>query len=190
MMYLWVSCSCFIGSFFEVFYRISYHPSLSEPIIRNLTDVVHHAVEQPLYVYLDPASQGEPVKPFVGADVCEHRLHDGHPQRIDPAALLTLDLFYHDFGEVITVRSEGNAQASWSTAVSIETFTPYRAILAVLFLRSIHSIYYTGTSMTLHLLAQHLPLGALILIVLFIVPKVLQSIMGPGRPTLPTCQWA
>ena len=69
---------------------------------------MYHAVQQPLYVYLDLAPQGEPVKPFMGSDICEYRLHYGHPLRINPSTLCTLDLLYHDLGEVVAIRCEGH----------------------------------------------------------------------------------
>ena len=93
-----------------------YFPS-GKTIIRYLPDVVYHAVQQPLDIHLDLAPQGEPVKTFVGTDVCEHRLYYGHPLWIDPAAFLTLDLLYHELGEVIAVRSDGNVQSSWTIGV-------------------------------------------------------------------------
>ena len=42
------------------------------------------------------------------AEVCEHRLYYGHPPLIDTVALLTLDLLYHELGEVDPIRPDGN----------------------------------------------------------------------------------
>lgn len=45
-------------------------------VIRQLFNIMHHAVELPLTLYFLFASEAEAVQLFVGADIAEHRFHD------------------------------------------------------------------------------------------------------------------
>ena len=107
---LWILLSDLISSF------------SGKLIIRYLPYVMDHAVQQPLDIYLDLAPQGKPIKPFVGSDVCEYRLYDGHPLWIDSAPLFTLDLIYHELVEVHTIRSYGDRQAFGPRTISVDAF--------------------------------------------------------------------
>ncbi|SJZ92635.1 hypothetical protein SAMN02745127_01527 [Oceanospirillum multiglobuliferum] len=45
--------------------------------------IVHQAVKLPLPLYFSFASQAEAVQSFVGADVAEYWLYNGHPVAVD-----------------------------------------------------------------------------------------------------------
>jgi hypothetical protein len=47
------------------------------PVVRQLLDVVHQAVELPLRIDLGLPSQGEAVQFLVRSEVAEHRFHGG-----------------------------------------------------------------------------------------------------------------
>ena len=57
-------------------------------VICDLFDVVCINVQEPLDIDLDLSPQGEPVEPFVGANIPKDRLNNGHALGVDPCGLL------------------------------------------------------------------------------------------------------
>src|SRR5690349_7050026 len=65
------------------------------PVMRQLLDVLHHAVQLPLPLDLVSAAQGEAVHLLVAPYIAEHRLHRGKAPGDDLAAALRADLALH-----------------------------------------------------------------------------------------------
>ena len=65
------------------------------------------AVQQPLDIHLDLASQREPVQALVTPDIGKHRLHYGQALRVDSTSRLGFDLLHNLFGETL---ANGNEQ--------------------------------------------------------------------------------
>lgn len=76
-------------------------PSLSSPlrmprrIAMHFTDVVHHAVQQPLRVHFAFAAQAEAAQSARAADVAEHGFDNREPPAVLVATVLGVDLALH-----------------------------------------------------------------------------------------------
>ena len=66
------------------------------PMVGQLLDVVHQAVELPLPIYLLASAQREPVQPLVVADVREDRLDHRESATIELPPTLQIDRPPHD----------------------------------------------------------------------------------------------
>ena len=74
-------------------------------MVRQLLDVVHHAIELPLPIHLRPAPQGEAGEPFVVAQVAEHRFHRRKASRNHVLAGGRVDLRFHPVGMALLART-------------------------------------------------------------------------------------
>ncbi len=87
-------------------------------MVRQLLDVVHHAIELPLPIHLRPAPQGEAGEPFVVAQVAEHRLHRRKAGRDHVLAGGRFDLRFHPVGMALLARAlalEEGDLPGWAT---------------------------------------------------------------------------
>jgi len=69
-----------------------------QPIVRQLLNVVHQAIQLPLALYLLFAPQAETIQTFVAAYVAEHRLNHRHAMTVNRFALLAIDAVLHPVG--------------------------------------------------------------------------------------------
>lgn len=87
-------------------------PAPRIPMMRQLLDVVHQAIQLPLRIYFFPAPQCEPVQPLVVPQVAKHRFHDGKALAVLFPAFCTIQLALHPVGvTLLPVRfapEEGN----------------------------------------------------------------------------------
>ena len=74
-------------------------PLLRIPVMRQLLDVVHQAVELPLRIHFLLASEGEAVELFVVPDVAEHRFHRGKAPPVSRLSFGAVDTSLHLVGE-------------------------------------------------------------------------------------------
>ena len=95
--------------------------------MRQLLDVVHHAIELPLGVDFALTSEREAIEPFVVAQVAEHGLDRGNASTIECAACGRVDAQLHSLGmsewrrlaameegHLADARRPGRAQTSFS----------------------------------------------------------------------------
>ena len=72
---------------------------ITRPEVQNLLDIVHQAVEHPLYIDLDPTPKRESIKSFVYSDIAEDRLHYLEALAVYGATLRGVDLLLHGIYE-------------------------------------------------------------------------------------------
>jgi hypothetical protein len=66
--------------------------------MRQLLDVVHHAIELPLRIDFALTSEREAIEPFVVAQIAEYRLDGGNASTIECAACGRVDAQLHGLG--------------------------------------------------------------------------------------------
>jgi hypothetical protein len=67
---------------------------------------MHHAIKHPLNVDFNFTSKRKAIHSLLDSDIGEHRLHNGHALRIYLAALVTVGLVLHGFGEIVDLRTD------------------------------------------------------------------------------------
>ena len=87
-----------VGSFLDPF-AVPFSSRI--PVVRQLLDVVHQAVELPLRIDLGSSSQGEAVELLVRPQVAEHRLHGGEAPGDHLAPFIRVDLAFHALGRFL-----------------------------------------------------------------------------------------
>ena len=83
---------------------------LSCSIVHYFLDIVHHAVQHPLYVDFPFSPKCKVVRSFLGSDIGKHWFHNGHAVWIYLAAFFTVDFFAHGFGVIGFTYTDANFQ--------------------------------------------------------------------------------